>query len=146
MGYGFPAAIGAQVGKPDHLVIDIAGDGSFQMNLQQLGVVAAYNIPVKIVIINNQYLGMVRQWQELFYQRRYSHTDLSSGMPDFVKLAEAYDIAAFRVGDPADLKEILKKAFFEIKGPVIVDVRIVREENVFPMVPAGGTLDKMLFE
>lgn len=146
MGYGFPAAIGAQVGQPDQLVIDIAGDGSFQMNLQQLAVVAANKLPVKILILNNRYLGMVRQWQELFYQKRYSHTDLEPGMPDFVKLADAYGIPGFRVEKPEEVKPLLKKVFFEIKEPVIVDLRISREENVFPMVPAGGTLDKMLFE
>lgn len=142
MGFGFPAAIGVQVAHPDALVIDIAGDGSFQMNLQELATVAQYNLPVKVIIINNGYLGMVRQWQQLFFDRVYSETDISI-QPDFVKLAEAYGIRGMRVEKPSELKTALKEAF-EYKGAVVVDVRVDREENVLPMVPAGASVRQMI--
>jgi len=145
MGYGFPAAIGAQVGNKDKLVMDIAGDGSIQMNIQELSTVANYNLPVKIIIINNRYLGMVRQWQEIFYNKRYSHVDLEGKQPDFVKIAEAYDILGLRAQKPAELKKVLEKTFAH-NGPVVLDVVVNREENVFPMVPAGGVLNKMIFQ
>lgn len=144
MGFGFPAAIGVQVAHPDALVIDIAGDGSFQMNIQELATVAQYNLPVKVVIINNGYLGMVRQWQQLFFDRVYSETDISV-QPDFVKLAEAYGLKGMMVDKPLDLKKALKEAF-EHKGAVIVDVRVDREENVLPMVPAGASVRQMILE
>lgn len=147
MGYGFPAAIGAQVAKPDALVIDIAGDGSIQMNIQELATAVLEKLPVKIIILNNGYLGMVRQWQELFYDRRYAYTVLSEKdltlCPDFVKLAESYGAKGIRVTKKADVKKALKNAF-KTKGPVIVDFIISREENVFPMVPAGETISNML--
>jgi acetolactate synthase I/II/III large subunit len=142
MGYGFPAAMGAQVANPDKLVIDIAGDGSIQMNIQELSTVANYNLPVKIIILNNQYLGMVRQWQDMFFDKRYSSVDLEGKQPDFVKLAEAYDVLGLRTDKPTDVKKVLEQAFSH-NGPVVVDLRVNREENVFPMVPAGGTLNKM---
>ena len=145
MGYGFPAGIGAQVGNPDKLVVVISGDGSFQMNLQELSTAAYYNIPVKIAILNNQYLGMVRQWQELFYDKRYSATDLEGKQPDFVKLAEAYDVLGLRIKKPSEIKSSLRKAF-KHKGPVVMDFRVRREENVFPMVPSGGVLNQMIFD
>ncbi len=144
MGFGFPAAIGVQVAHPDALVIDIAGDGSIQMNIQELATVAQYDLPVKVVIINNGYLGMVRQWQQLFFDRVYSETDISV-QPDFVKLADAYGIRGMVVEKPAELKSALKDAF-EYKGPVIVDVRVDREENVLPMVPAGASVRQMILE
>ncbi len=144
MGFGFPAAIGVQVAHPDALVIDIAGDGSFQMNIQELATVAQYNLPVKVVIINNGYLGMVRQWQQLFFDRVYSETDISV-QPDFVKVAEAYGIKGYRIEKPSELKKVLKEAF-EHKGPVVVDVRVDREENVLPMVPAGASVSQMILK
>lgn len=142
MGYGFPAALGAQLGNPDRLVIDIAGDGSFQMNIQELGTAVAYNLPVKVIILNNFYLGMVRQWQELFFKKRYSATDLT-GNPDFVKVAEAYGAKGFRITEAADLAGTLQTAL-ETPGPVVVDCQVCREENVLPMVPANSPLDQMI--
>jgi len=145
MGFGFPAAMGVQVANPDKLVIDITGDGSIQMNIQELSTVANYNLPVKVIIINNRYLGMVRQWQELFYNNRYSSVDLDGKQPDFVKVAQAYDVMGLRASTPAELPGVLEKAFAH-NGPVFVDVVVNREENVFPMVPAGGVLNKMIGE
>ena len=145
MGFGFPAAMGVQVANPDKLVIDVTGDGSIQMNIQELSTVANYNLPVKVIILNTQYLGMVRQWQELFYNHRYSSVDLEGKQRDFVKVAEAYDVMGLRAKTPAELPGILEKAFAH-NGPVFVDVVVNREENVFPMVPAGGVLNKMLGE
>jgi len=142
MGYGFPAAIGAQAAYPDKLVIDVAGDGSIQMCIQELATAVCYNLPVKIVILNNGYLGMVRQWQELFYEKNYCSTCLDVA-PDFVKLAEAFGAAGFRVSDVKDLKATLKKAFATPK-PCIVDVVVDPEENVYPMVPAGKSLTEMI--
>ena len=142
MGYGFPAAIGAQMAYPDKLVIDIAGDGSIQMNSQELMTAVSHKLPVKIVVLNNCFLGMVRQWQELFYDRNYCSTCMDA-QPDFVKLAEAYGAEGYRVTDPAKLKETLKAAF-DSPLPCIVDVRVEAEENVYPMVPAGASLEEML--
>jgi len=143
MGFGLPAAIGAQLGRPEHMVIDIAGDGSIQMNSQELATAAINKLPVKVVILNNGYLGMVRQWQELFYERRYSESVLGQDVPDFVKLAEAYDCLGIRVTRPAELDDALKRAF-EHDGPAVVDCRVHPEENVFPMVAPGGSIDEML--
>ena len=142
MGYGFPAAIGAQFARPDKLVIDIAGDGSIQMNIQEMATSVCNNLGVKIVILNNGYLGMVRQWQELFYNKNYCSTCMD-GQPDFVKLAEAYGASGFRITEPKDLERVLKQAL-DTPGTVIVDVRVEREENVYPMVPAGASLADML--
>lgn len=142
MGFGFPAAIGAQVGNPDRLVIDIAGDGSFQMNIQELGTAVANQIPVKVVILNNFYLGMVRQWQEFFFNKRYSGTVLDQN-PDFVKIAEAYGAKGFKITEVNQLRSTLKEAF-ETPGPVVVDCHVEREENVLPMVPAGGAIHQMI--
>ncbi len=142
MGYGFPAAIGAQVANPDKLVIDIAGDGSIQMNIQELATVVQYNLPVKIVILNNNYLGMVRQWQQLFFNRNYSQTKMEV-LPDFVKLAEAYGAIGFKTDRKEDVEGILKEAF-NINKPVIIDFHVEKEENVYPMVPAGEPINKML--
>lgn len=143
MGFGLPAAIGAQVAKPDALVIDIDGDGSFQMVLQDLGTIARYNLPIKVVIINNKYLGMVRQWQELFFGKRYYAVDLEKGSPDFVKLSEAYGIRAEVVSSMDDLDEKIDK-MINHKGPFVLDARVKEEENVFPMVPAGASLDEII--
>ncbi len=143
MGYGFPAAIGAQVGNPDKLVIDIAGDGSIQMNIQELATAVIHNLPVKVAILNNHYLGMVRQWQELFFNERYSHTYLNV-VPDFVKLAEAYGAAGFRATKPSEVEPVLLEAF-KIKKTVFIDFVCDWKEKVYPMIPAGATLDDMLF-
>jgi len=142
MGYGLPAALGVQVAHPGKLVIDIAGDGSIQMNIQELATASQYNLPVKVAILNNGYLGMVRQWQELFYEKRYASVDMSF-QPDFVKLAEAYGAAGFRTDKPEEVVPILKEAFATPK-PVLMDFRISREENVYPMVPAGARLTEMI--
>ena len=142
MGYGFPASVGAQVGRPDALVIDIAGDGSIQMNIQELATVVQHGLPIKIAILNNGYLGMVRQWQELFWGRRYSAVDIAV-QPDFVKLAEAYGIKGMRIEHPSEVRDAIEEALKE-PGPVLMDFRIEREENVFPMVPAGKALHEMI--
>ena len=142
MGYGFPAALGAQRAFPDKLVIDIAGDGSIQMCIQEMMTAVCNKLPVKIVILNNGYLGMVRQWQELFYEKNYCETCLDA-QPDFVKLAEAYGAAGFRVTEKKDVESTLRDAF-KVDKPVIVDIRVAREENVYPMVPAGASLTEML--
>jgi acetolactate synthase-1/2/3 large subunit len=141
MGYGFPAAIGAHFARPDVPVVDVAGDGSFQMNIQELGTVAHYNIPVKVVILNNMYLGMVRQWQELFYDRRYSYTELPP--VDFVRIANAYGVDGIRVEEKDGVREALEAAL-AADGPFVLDFRIEREENVFPMVPAGAAINEMI--
>ena len=142
MGFGFPASIGAQIANPDSVVFDIAGDGSFQMNVQELATAVKCGIPVKVAILNNGYLGMVRQWQELFFNRRYSCTRLE-GAPDFVKLAEAYGAVGFLVDKPEDVRPTLEKAL-EIDKTVIIDFRVCQEENVYPMVPAGKAIDEMI--
>jgi acetolactate synthase-1/2/3 large subunit len=142
MGFGFPASIGAQVARPGELVIDIAGDGSFQMTLQELATAVQYCLPVKVCIINNQYLGMVRQWQELFWQRRYSQTCMEA-QPDFVKLAEAYGAEGYRATKPEELEDVLRAAFAS-PAPAVIDIRVKREANVYPMIPAGGTVHDMM--
>ena len=142
MGYGFPAAIGAQVAFPNKLVIDIAGDGSIQMNIQEMATAVQNKLPVKIVILNNTYLGMVRQWQELFYKHNYSSTSMT-GQPDFVKLAEAYGAEGYRIMTEEELAPTLKKALAS-PNTAIIDVVVEPEEDVYPMVPAGASLDEML--
>lgn len=144
MGYGFPAAIGAQLAFPDMTVIDIAGDGSIQMNIQELATAVIYNLPVKVAIINNSYLGMVRQWQELFYNERYSYTYLSTA-PDFVKIAEAYGAVGLRATRPAEVEPVIKEAL-SIRKPVFMDFVVDWKEKVYPMVPPGAPIDQMIFE
>jgi len=141
MGYGLPAAMGAHFARPDVPVFDVAGDGSIQMNIQEFGTIAQYNIPVKVAILNNRYLGMVRQWQELFYDRRYSYTELPS--VEFVKIANAYGIEGIKVESPDEVMPALKAAV-ECDGPFVLDFRVEREENVFPMVPAGAAINEMI--
>ncbi len=141
MGYGFPAAMGAHFARPDEVVFDIAGDGSFQMNIQELGTVSHNRIPVKVAILNNRFLGMVRQWQELFYDRRYSYTELPP--VDFVKIAGAYGVDGMKVESVDEVREALKTAI-ATEGPFVLDFRIEREENVFPMVPAGAAINEMI--
>jgi acetolactate synthase-1/2/3 large subunit len=160
MGYGFPAAIGAQLGCPDRLVIDIAGDGSFQMNVQELATAVINKVPVKVAILNNRHLGMVRQWQELFYGKRYSYSCLTKRpscplkcnepseecpyyVPDFVKLAEAYGAMGLRVKKKEDVRPALKKAF-STNTTVVMDFIVEEEANVYPMVPAGKAINKMI--
>ena len=142
MGYGFPAAIGAQAAFPDRLVIDIAGDGSIQMNIQELATAVGYRLPVKVAILNNGYLGMVRQWQQLFYRGRYSQTSLEYS-PDFVRVAEAYGAVGLRATKPQEVEKTIKKAL-NTNAPVFIDFVVEREENVYPMVPAGAPLSNML--
>ena len=142
MGYGLPAAMGAQAAFPGRLVIDVAGDGSIQMNSQELATIVQYQLPVKVIILNNGYLGMVRQWQELFFKRHYSATRMEYA-PDFVKLAEAYGALGLRADKPAEVEATLEKAFAH-PGPVIVDFKVEAEENVYPMVPAGEAISNML--
>ena len=142
MGYGLPAAIGAQVAKPNDTVIAITGEGSIQMNIQELGTCLQYRLPVKIAILNNGYLGMVRQWQEFFYERRYAESDMSI-LPDFVKLAEAYGALGLRVERPDQVEPMIRQAL-DHDGTVIMDFQVSREANVYPMVPAGAALNEMI--
>jgi acetolactate synthase-1/2/3 large subunit len=141
MGYGFPASIGAKIGRPDETVFDLAGDGSFTMNCQELATAVAYDVQVKVAIFNNGYLGMVRQWQELFYDRRYSATKLSE--INFVKLADAFGAHGIRVDSPNEVAPAIKEAL-SVPKPVIIDFRVEPEECVFPMVPAGAALNEIL--
>ncbi len=142
MGYGFPAAIGAQFAYPDALVINVAGDGSIQMNIQEMATAVENKLPVKILILNNSHLGMVRQWQELFYQKNYSYTNMQA-QPDFVKLAEAYGAEGYRITKAEELESTLAAALAS-PNTAIIDVTVEREENVSPIVPAGAALDEML--
>ncbi len=142
MGFGLPAAMGAKVGCPDETVICVAGDGSVQMNMQELATCAQEGIAVKVFIVNNGYLGMVRQWQELFWDKRYSHVDMGQ-WPDFVKVAEAYGATGMRLSDKTTLVDDVKQAL-ATDGPVLVDVRVTREENTYPMIPAGQPARNMV--
>ena len=161
MGFGLPAAMGAALAKPDALVIDVAGDGSIQMNIQELATISINRIPVKVIILNNEYLGMVRQWQELLWNKRYSSTCLRGGflceecngpgnckkkyIPDFVKLAESYDIPAFRAIKHDEVIPVLRRGL-TTEGPVVMEFAAAHEENVYPMVPAGKPIDQALEE
>ncbi len=142
MGYGLPAGIGAKFAAPDRTVVVVSGDGSIQMNIQELGTAVQYNVDIKVVILNNYFLGMVRQWQERFYQERYSYSAMS--VPNFVKLADAYGAKGFRIEKAKDLSRIMKEAF-ATPGPVLIDVVIPKEEAVMPMIPPGGSMSEMLF-
>jgi acetolactate synthase-1/2/3 large subunit len=141
MGFGLPAAIGVKCAFPDRQVVDIAGDGSIQMNIQELATAAQYNIAVKVVLLNNGYLGMVRQWQELFYEKRYSHTDMTYA-PDFVRLAEAFGVLGLRATKPDEVESVLKEGLSADK-PVLMDFRVSREECVYPMVHPGESISEM---
>lgn len=145
MGYGFPAAIGAQIARPGKLVIDIAGDGSIQMNIQELATAVLQKLPVKVAILNNGYLGMVRQWQELFFKERYAHTHLDV-VPDFVKLAEAYGAIGLRASQPDEVVPVITEALKVKDRPVLMDFDVDWTEKVFPMVPAGAAINEMLFD
>ncbi|PZU06622.1 biosynthetic-type acetolactate synthase large subunit [Sphingomonas sp.] len=144
MGYGLPAAIGAQIANPDALVIDIAGEASIQMNIQELGTATQYNLPVKIFILNNEYMGMVRQWQDLTYQGRHSHS-YSDSLPDFVKLAEAYGWKGMRIEDPAALDDGIAE-MLAYPGPVVVDCRVAKLANCLPMIPSGAAHTEMILQ
>ena len=144
MGYGFPAAIGAQIGNPDSLVICVAGDASVQMNIQEMGTATQFRTPVKLFILNNEYMGMVRQWQELTYESRYSNS-YSDSLPDFVKLAEAYGWTGIRIEGPEDLEAGVKR-MIETPGPVLVDCRVAKLTNCFPMIPSGAAHTEMMLD
>jgi len=145
MGFGLPAAIGAQFGSPDKPVFCVSGDGSIQMCIQELMVATIYKLPIKICILNNQYLGMVRQWQELFWDSRYSNVDLEAS-PDFVKLAEAYGAHGIRCSNPSLVQAALEEAMSITDRPTVLDFRIAKEENVYPMIPSGGTIAQMVVQ
>jgi len=144
MGYGFPSAIGAQLAAPESLVIAVVGDGGFQMTLYELSTIMLYKLPVKIVILDNKYLGMVRQWQELFFDNRLSGVDLDHS-PDFVKLAQSYGVKGVRICNTRGCRRILKQAF-EYPGPVLIHAEVIKEDNVFPMIPAGKSAEAMILE
>ncbi|MBX2821513.1 MAG: biosynthetic-type acetolactate synthase large subunit [Rhodothermaceae bacterium] len=151
MGFCLPAAIGAAFGlrlegRDDVPVISISGDGGFVMNAQEMSVAAAHRLPIKIIVINNRFLGMVRQWQELFHENRYSHTDLTDTNPDFVKLAEANHVVGLRASTPKELDEAIEKAWSINDGPVLIECQVEKEEMVFPMVPAGAATGDMITE
>ena len=145
MGFGFPAAIGAQLARPNDLVVSISGDGGFQMTLFELATAALHKLPIKILVLNNSYLGMVRQWQELFFENRESGVDLI-GNPDFVKLGEAYGIKGWHIRRPADVERVLQQALDYNEGPCIIEAECIKYENVFPMIPAGAALEDMIIE
>jgi len=145
MGFGFPAAIGAQFAHPEKTVVAIVGDGSFQMTLSELATAFIHKLPIKIMIINNHYLGMVRQWQNLFYDNRLSGVDME-GNPDFVKLAQSDGIKGFRIRRSADVRRMISTALEYDEGPCIIDVEVEKEDNVFPMIPAGASLSEMILE
>ena len=145
MGYGLPSAIGAQLGCPDELVVAVVGDGGFQMTMPELATAAIHKLPIKILIINNRYLGMVRQWQQLFFDNRESGVDMM-GNPDFVKIGEAYGIKGFRLRRTGDITKVLKKALDYNDGPCIIEAEVVKGDNVFPMIPAGAAVADMIIE
>ena len=145
MGFGFPAAIGAQFANPGKHVFDIAGDGSIQMNIQELATAVLNKLPVKVAILNNGVLGMVRQWQELFFKERYAHTILGT-TPDFVKVAEAYGAVGLRATTPDEVVPVLKESLKIKDKPVFMDFVVDWKEKVFPMVPAGASIDEMIFD
>ena len=142
MGYGLPAAMGVQIAHPKDLVIDVAGEASILMNIQEMSTIKQYRLPVKIFILNNRYMGMVRQWQELLHGNRLSESYMDS-LPDFVKLAESFGATGLRVSKPGEMDDLIKE-MIEIKGPVICDVVVDPKENCFPMIPSGSTHDQML--
>lgn len=142
MGYGFPAALGAQLAYPDRQVIAFVGDGGFQMTAQELATAVQYGTNTKVIVMNNNSLGMVRQWQQIFYDRNYSHVDMD-WRPDFVKLAEAYGATGLRARHPAELSMVLEQGL-STPGVVVMDIIVEGEENVFPMVPPGGGIADMV--
>ena len=145
MGYGLPSAIGAQLGCPDELVVAVVGDGGFQMTMPELATAAIHKLPIKILIINNRYLGMVRQWQQLFFDNRESGVDMM-GNPDFVKIGEAYGIKGFHLRRTGDITKVLQKALDYNEGPCIIEAEVVKSDNVFPMIPAGAAVAEMIID
>jgi len=145
MGYGLPSAIGAQLGCPDELVVAVVGDGGFQMTMPELATAAIHKLPIKILIINNRYLGMVRQWQQLFFDNRESGVDMM-GNPDFVKIGEAYGIKGFHLRRTGDITKVLQKALDYNDGPCIIEAEVVKSDNVFPMIPAGAAVAEMIID
>ena len=143
MGFGLPAAVGSKVGNPHKQVIAILGDGGFQMNIQELGTIMQSDVDVKIVLLNNSFLGMVRQWQELFFDKRYAFTHLAN--PDFQKVAQAYRIPSAKIERTSEIDEQVRK-MLSSKGAYFLEVVVKEDENVFPMIPAGATLDDMIYE
>ena len=142
MGYGLPAAVGVQVAHPKALVIDIAGDASVQMTMQEMSTAIQHDLPIKVFILNNEWMGMVRQWQQLLHGERYSHS-YSASLPDFVKMAEAFGAVGLRVEDPANLDDVIEE-MIDTPRPVIVDCRVERSENCFPMIPSGKAHNEMM--
>lgn len=142
MGFSLPASMGAAFANPKHPVVSISGDGGFQMNVQEMATIVQHQLPIKIFVINNGFLGMVRQWQELFWRKRYSHVDITA--PDFVKLAEAYGCRALRVRAPADVENAIQTAMAHDEGPILVEFVVAREDNVYPMIPAGQTINELM--
>ena len=145
MGYGMPSAIGAQFGRPKDLVVAVVGDGGFQMTMAELATASVHKLPIKILVIDNKYLGMVRQWQGLFYDNRLSGVDLE-GNPDFVKLAKAYGMKGFRIRRGAEVTQTLLEALAYNEGPCLIWAEVAKEDNVFPMIPAGGAAEDMILE
>jgi acetolactate synthase-1/2/3 large subunit len=143
MGFALPASMGAKLGAPQQQVIAIIGDGGFQMTLQELGTISQYNIPVKIIVLNNEFLGMVRQWQQMFFEGRYSFTEMSN--PDFIKINEAYGIKARKVTDRNELPNAINE-MIDHEGPYFLEVKVEKEENVFPMIPTGAAVSDMVLE
>jgi acetolactate synthase-1/2/3 large subunit len=143
MGYGLPAAMGAKIGQPDRVVFSVSGDGGFQMTIQELGTIAQYNLDIKIIVLNNNFLGMVRQWQQLFFEKRYSFTKMKN--PDFVGIAKAYGLAAQKVTSRDQLEGAIQD-MLDHKGPYVIEVVVEKEDNVFPMVPAGASVSDIILE
>jgi acetolactate synthase-1/2/3 large subunit len=142
MGFSLPAAMGACFGRKDLPVISISGDGGFQMNSQEMATIVEHKLPLKVFVINNGFLGMVRQWQELFWRRRYSHVGLSN--PNFVKLAEAYGCPGYRVDHSSEVEDVIRKALAQKDGPVFVEFVVEKEDNVYPMIPSGQTVNELI--
>ncbi len=142
MGYGLPAATGVQVAHPDALVVDVSGEASFLMNMQEMSTISQYKLPIKLFILNNQWMGMVRQWQELLHGSRYSESYTDS-LPDFIKLAEAFGWTGLIANDPGELESVIDR-MIQVDGPVIADIRVDQKENCFPMIPSGAAHNEML--
>ncbi len=144
MGFSVPAAIGAAFAIKDKPVISISGDGGFQMNIQELVTAVHHKLPIIFVVINNSFLGMVRQWQELFHDEKYSFTDLGDSNPDFVKVAEAFGLPAYRAEKPEEVGKLVEKALKHTGGPMLLEFKVVKEDMVFPMVPSGASISDMI--
>jgi acetolactate synthase-1/2/3 large subunit len=143
MGYALPASMGAKIGQPDRVVFAVAGDGGFQMTIQELGTISQYNLDIKIIVLNNNFLGMVRQWQQLFFEKRYSFTEMKN--PDFVGIAKAYGLASQKVTSRDQLEDAVQ-AMLDHKGPFVLEVVVEKEDNVFPMIPTGASISDILLE